>query len=146
MFFFSSAKSLNKIENIQERGIRFLYNDYATSYEDLLEKSGRSTIKVKNIKVLCVEIYKTLNELNPSFMMEIFKLRTTNRPVREQYQLNLEIPNPNQIRFGEKSLTSFGPKIWNTLPYHIKSSENWKIFRSLLKNWNGTSCKCNVCK
>ena len=126
--------------------MRFLYNDYATSYEDLLEKSGRCTIKVKNIKVLCVEIYKTLNKLNPSFMMDIFKLRTTNRPVREQYQLNLEISNPNQVRFGEKSLRNFGPKIWNTLPYHIKSSENLKIFRSLLQNWNGTSCKCNVCK
>ena len=99
MWFFSSAKSLNKIESIQKRAIRFLYNDYATSYEDLLEKSGRCTIKVKNIKVLCVEIYKTLNKLNPSFMTDIFKLRTTNRPVREQYQLNLEIPNANQVEY-----------------------------------------------
>ena len=37
---FSSAQSLNKIENLQERALRFLLNDYGSTYEDLLEKSG----------------------------------------------------------------------------------------------------------
>ena len=31
------------------------------------------------------------------------------------------IPNYNQVIFGKKSLRIFGPKIWNSLPYHIKS-------------------------
>ena len=36
-------------------------------------------------------IYKTLNNLNPSFMKQIFELRLSSRPVREQYKLNLNI-------------------------------------------------------
>ena len=37
---FSSAQSLNKIENLQKRALRFLLNDYDSTCEDLLEKSG----------------------------------------------------------------------------------------------------------
>ena len=76
---------------------------------------------VKRLRLLCVEIYKTINNLNPSFMKQIFELRETNRSVREKYQLNLNIPNYNQVTFGKKSLRIFGPKIWNSLPYPIKS-------------------------
>ena len=32
---FSSAQSLNKIENLQKRALRFLLNDYDCTYEDL---------------------------------------------------------------------------------------------------------------
>ena len=35
---FCSAQSLNKIENLQKRALRFLLNDYDSTYEDLLEK------------------------------------------------------------------------------------------------------------
>ena len=37
---FSSAQSLNKIENLQKRALRFLLNNYDSAYEDLLEQSG----------------------------------------------------------------------------------------------------------
>ena len=59
---------------------------YNTSYEDLLLKSGFSSMNVKRLRALCIEIFKTLNNLNPSFMKEIFSLRQTNRPVREKYK------------------------------------------------------------
>ena len=44
-----------------------------------------------------VEIYKTNNNLNPSFMKQIFELRETNRSVHEKYRLNLNIPNFNHF-------------------------------------------------
>ena len=52
-------------------------------------------------------------------MNDIFKIRNTNRLTREKYKLNMAIPKPNHATFGTKSLKSYGPKIWNTLPYHI---------------------------
>ena len=83
---FSNAASLKKIENLQKRALRFLYKSYNTSYEDLLLKFGVSSINVTLLRTLCIEIFKTLNNLNPSFMKEIFSLRQTNRPVREKYK------------------------------------------------------------
>ena len=83
---FSNAASLKKIENLQKRALRFLYKSYNTSYEDLLLKFGVSSINVTLLRTLCIEIFKTLNNLNPSFMKEIFSLRQTNKPGREKYK------------------------------------------------------------
>ena len=102
-------------------------------------------MNVRRLRTLCVEIYKTLNDLNPSFMNNIFKLKINSREVRDKYKLNLDIPKWNQRTFGYKSLKVLGPKIWNNLPYHVKSSENLDTFKILLKNWDG-NLKCNLCK
>ena len=101
---FSSAQSLNKIENLQKRALRFLFNDYDSTYEDLLEKSGYPNMNLRRQRTLCIEIYKTLNKLNPGYMNDIFKLRNTDRLTREKYKLNLEIPKSYQVTFGTRSL------------------------------------------
>ena len=104
VWIFSTAKSLNKIESLQKRALRFLYNDYSISYEGLLEKAGKVKMSANRLRNLCVEIYKTTNKLNPEFMNNIFKVKENQRLVREQYKLNLETPEWNQVTFGTKSL------------------------------------------
>ena len=81
---FSSAKSLNKVESLQKRALRFLYDNYDSSYESILKLAGKSTMNVNKLRSLCIEIYKTLNNKNPAFMNEILELRKTNRVVRNQ--------------------------------------------------------------
>ena len=142
----SIVKSLNKIENLQKQALRFMLSEYESSYDELLRLSGGCTINVILKRNLCVEIYKTLNDLNPSFMREIFETRKTKTAVRERYKINLEIPRVNQASFGTKSLRFYGPKIWNSLPYHIKSSENLFCFKNLIKSCNGSFCSCKVCR
>ena len=100
----SSAKSLGKVENLQKGALCFLYNDYNILYEGLRKKSGRSTVNVSNYRSLCIEIFKTLNDINPSFIKDIFKLRITNRSTQEKYKLSLEIKKSNQVRSGAKGL------------------------------------------
>ena len=77
VWMLSNASSLKKIENLQKR---FLCNDYEISYEELLSKSSTSSMNVKRLRALCVELYKTINKLNPDFMRDLFKLRFTDRP------------------------------------------------------------------
>ena len=143
---FSSAKSLNKIESLQKRAFRYLYSDYESPYDTLLAKSGKVTKKTRRLRSLCVEICKSINSINPSFMNEIFRLRVTNGMVRRQYRLNLDIHRVNQVSFGNKSTRSFGPKIWNFLPPHIKSCENLETFKRVIKNSDGITCNCRACK
>ena len=142
---FSSAQSLNKIENLQKRTLRFLLNDYDSTYEDLLEKSDYPNMNLRRQRTLCIEIYKTLNILNPSYMNDIFKLRNTDRLTREKYELNLEIPKSNQATFRTRSLRSYDPKVWNAVPYHIKTSYNLNSFKAIIKCWDGNHCTCRVC-
>ena len=110
VWMFSNATSLKKIENLKIRALRFLYNNYHLTYKELLDKANSSTKNVKRLRFLCVEIYKTINNLDPSFMKQIFELGETNRNVREECQLNLNIPNNNQLTFGKK--VNF-KKSWN---------------------------------
>ena len=76
LWIFSTAKSLNKIESLQKRVLRFLwYDDYSVSYEGLLEKAGKVKMKVNRLRNVCVEIFKSINKLNPEFMNNISKVR-----------------------------------------------------------------------
>ena len=133
----SNAKSLNKIEILQKRTLRFLYSDYSISYEDLLEKAGKVKMSENRLRNVCVEIYKTINKLNPEFMNNIFKVKENERLVREQYRME-----PGYL-WGKK-FESVRTKDMEQ-SFHIKTSENLIQFKSLIENWNGNSCSCTVC-
>ena len=76
-------------------------------------------------------------------MKKFFERSVSNkRAVRQNYKMNLVTPKTNQVRYGNKSLRSLAPKIWNSLPANIKPSENLESFKKLIQVWDGTSCKC----
>ena len=50
-----------KNKNLQKRTLRFLCNDYKISYEELLSKSSTSSMNVKRLRALFVELHKAIN-------------------------------------------------------------------------------------
>ena len=65
VWYFSSSRTLQKIEQLQERALRSLYNDQTSSYnDDLLAKSDKCTILVARQRILCIEIFKTVKQLS----------------------------------------------------------------------------------
>ena len=68
----SSAKSLNKVESFQKRALRFLCGNYGSSYESVLKLAGKNTMNVTRLKCVCIKVFKTLNNVNPAFINEIF--------------------------------------------------------------------------
>ena len=69
-----------------------------------MKKSRNPSMNLRRTRSLCIEIYKTIINLYPEFMKNLFIVRKTNRAQREQYKLNLEIPKSNQVSLGTKSL------------------------------------------
>ena len=138
----TSAISTSKIEKIQERALKYLFDDNESSYEVLLEKSNRVEMTVYRLRTLSLEIYKTLNDLNPAYMKDIFKKRVNRHSNRLN---NIEVPTINQVTYGKNRLRALGPKIWNCLPESIKSSKNLTIFKKSIKTWDGPNCNCNFC-
>ena len=123
VWFFSSARSMDKIEKIQERALRFLYDDHSSSYEELLGKSEKCTMHVNRLRYLCIVIFKTANQLSPDFMQHIFETRISSRPSRRPN--DLQHYRPKQTKFGSISLRSLGPQIWNSLPEEINQQKIW---------------------
>ena len=58
----------------------------------------------------------------------------------------LQIPNVKTSSYGQSSLSFRGSIHWNTLSDSIKSSQNIKGFKAMIRNWKGESCSCIVCK
>ena len=88
----------------------FFYEDYVLSYEELLQKAGKETMKVNRLRSLCIEIYKSKNNINATCLNEIFKLRKTSRVVRSNYKLYLDVSTINQASFSDRALDTTGLK------------------------------------
>ena len=58
--------------------------------------------------MLCTEIYKTINKLNPELMNNIFEVKENKRLVREQYRA-IETPEWNQVTVRKKNLKVHAP-------------------------------------
>ena len=72
VWHFSSCKLTAKIEKIHKYCLRIILNDNTSYYQTLLEKSKKIPIEIKRLRNLATEIFKTVNNLNPSFMKNIF--------------------------------------------------------------------------
>ena len=51
-----------------------------------------------------------------------------------------------RVAFGAKSLISLGPQIWNVFPKEIKLAENIPTFKRMIKQWDGPTCSCKICR
>ena len=51
-----------KMKKNQERALRFIYEDYSSSYEDLLNKSRLPTLKIRRLRTMAIEVYTILNK------------------------------------------------------------------------------------
>ena len=90
---------------------------------------------------MALEIFKSLDDLNPLFMKELFNKRNNvNRRKND-----LIIHTRNTVTFGSNSSRSLGRHIWNALPENIKVITSFEKFKESINNWYGPSCKCSLC-
>ena len=55
---FHSRSINNKINRMHERVLRIVYNDFKSSFENLLEKDGTVSMHVKNLQKLTTGMFK----------------------------------------------------------------------------------------
>ena len=130
--------NLRQLERIHCRALRFLYNDYDGSYDDLLRKGGHRSVKVLLMHSLATEVFKSLNEIGPSNMSAKFHRQEHQYHVRNEF--NLMQRSFKTIKHGYNSFNYLGAKVWNHLPNEIKSSPTLAIFKKRLVNFDDASC------
>ena len=72
VWMFRSRKLNGRINKLHERALRMVYEDYVSSFTELLEKEKSTAIHNRNIQLLATELFKVRNGLSPAFMNEIF--------------------------------------------------------------------------
>ena len=75
MWMFCSKVANNEIHKTHKRALSMLYGDDDSTFQQMLDKDRTTTIHKKNEASLMVEIYKSMNQINPEFMWEYFVKR-----------------------------------------------------------------------
>jgi len=55
--------------------------------------------------------------------------------IKKYSKIRLEVPKAKCVTFGDRAFSVAGPKLWNSLPAHIKQAENFIAFRKALKTY-----------
>jgi len=77
-------------------------------------------------------------------MEDIFKTKISSYDLCSNILLTL--PECKSKKYGVNCTVFKGSLLWNTLPNEIKNSDSTEIFKNKIKNWNGLTCTCPICK
>ena len=137
--FCHSRRLNNRINHIHERGLRIVYEDNTSTFEELLKMNNSVSIHHRNVQLVAVEMFKVKYGLCPEIMRNIFQFNTYGGKT-------FNIPRVNTEYMGKLSLRYFGPVVWETLlPDSFKLITDLNKFKTAIKSWI-PNCKCRLCK
>ena len=142
LWMFCTRELNRKMNHIHERALRMVYQDYSSSFDELLLKDGSVRIHHHNIHLVAIEMFKVINDLSPQIMKNLFHLNS-NPNLRKAFFR----PNVNTVFKGESSLRWFGPVVWDTmLSENYKAVSTLEKFKEEIKKWVPDNCPCHLCK
>ena len=141
VWHFCGATNTAKLERLQHRALKFVYQDWSSSYEDLLKKAKLPTLELSRTRSILLEVYKAVNHISPSFMWDLFTQKQNRYNLRKSNQLCIK---HSRTKAGMKSLSIYGASLWNQLPDDYKDCDI-NTFKAKLANWSPSECKCNLC-
>ena len=136
---FCTEKNSKKIDKIQVRALRFVYDDYSSSSETKVP-----TLQVRRIRTMALETYKILHNLAPVCLQNV--LHTKNSKYYFRYINILDVPQVRTTTYGKRSFRFAAASLWNSLPDHFRTENSFAHFRSLVQSWTGSDCRCSACK
>ena len=143
IWHFTSKSNVLKLEKLQERTLRFVFNDYDSDYDALLAQADMPSLELSRLRQLATEVFKAMHNLTPPFISRLFHTEGCELEGGDKTNIKLRNGHKNSTRAGLRSFTYQGTKIWNNLPTTYKNATNLTIFKRLIKTWNEHSCTCN---
>ena len=70
---FSSKTDMQRVDKVQYKSLLVVYNNYMATYDELLTLDNKLKVHQRHLQFLAIEIYKSKNKLNSSFMWKTYK-------------------------------------------------------------------------
>ena len=121
----------HRINRTLKRALRILHNGHDSSLNTLLKKSDTVTIHMKNLQKWMLEIYKSMNHLNSSYIWQLHERKEIQYDLRTKHLCKL--PITKMIKFGMESLSFKGSLLWNNLNDGIKELSTVASFKTKIK-------------
>ena len=131
---FCSDCNTKKMEKAQERALRFVYEDFSSSYEDFLhKKTGIPSLHIRRMRIMAIEVFKILNELCPPVLSNLVQKRSSSYNFR--YTNILQVPTVKTNLFGKRSFKYATPVLWNSLTDDLRQCSIFNQFKGLILLW-----------
>ena len=137
-------QNTKKLEKVQHRALKFIYEDYTSEYDTLLKKANLPTLELQRLCAIATEVFKAYNSISPQYVCDIFQKPKHNYSLRAKNTL-FKTSNTS-TKGGLHSFKHVGTTIWNSLPNELRTTTDYSTFKKLINTWSGISCKCSFCK
>ena len=120
-------KNADKLEKINERCLHFVFNDFHSTYDELLDYINQPCLQDHRIHDMLTLIYRALNGNTPVYIKNLLNERDTSYNLRGQHLLN--VPRVNTTNYGLHSVRYSACKLWNSLPNSFRTAPTTTIFK-----------------
>ncbi len=131
VWHFCGIQNSRNMEKIQERTLRFVYEDYESTYDILLKKGNNDMLYIGRLRNIFTEINKALHGFTPIYIRDLFHEKDKIYNLRST--VSLKQPKCNTVAYGLNSFRYNGATIWNDLPNKIKNSITLAEFKNQIK-------------
>ena len=129
------AYLVKKVQRVQNYAARVINR---TGWRDSISRQLKDLhwLPVKQrieFKILLL-VYKSLNNLTPKYLKDMLKYHHTTRTLRSSHQRYLFVKR-YRTRYGARSFSYIGPKLWNQLPLQLRTTDTLPKFKTSLKTY-----------
>ena len=75
VWHFCSKANTEKLEKLQYRALKIVFNDYISSYESLLSKVNLPTLHMNRLRCIATETYKCINNMSPEYLRDLVEVK-----------------------------------------------------------------------
>ena len=144
VWMFRNSASNNKINKIHERALRIIQKDCTSNFQELLNKSNSVSVHQRNLQLLLTEIYKTVHNLNPPFMTQVFEEKDHTIKLSGKQQPCLSRSKDNVVWHRHHQV--YWKKIMAGTANRIKRSQSLEIFKQKVTLIRNFDCSCRMCQ
>jgi len=75
VWHFCSKSNAESLEKLQHRALRITFNDFTSSYADLLTRANMPTLHLSRTRDIALETFKSLYKISPPYLHDLVKLK-----------------------------------------------------------------------
>lgn len=119
-------KNVDKLDKINERCLRFVFNDLHSTNDELLDYINQPCLQARRMHDMLTLTYRAFNGNTPVYITSLFNVKDTTSYLRGQHLLNF--PRVNTITYGLHSFRYSASKLWNSLPNSLRTAPTTNAF------------------
>ena len=123
------SKSNEKLEIIHFRALKFIFQDFEASYDDLISRADTTTLHLSCLRGLAIESFKIIYGKSPVYLQNFTTMKKSNYNFR--YTNLLDIPRVRSTKYGNNSFGFQAAKPWNDLPEKARKITSFDILNVL---------------